>query len=112
MPLWVAALVICLLGAAAGVAYAVWRALQLWRGARRTLDVLGAGGGRVTDGIAQLTESSARLAEAPGRVGAAGADLQRSVALASYVAGAAAEAREGADPVLQVLRRGGRTGRA
>ena len=107
MLLWLP-LAACLLGPVLGIAYAAWRGLELWRGARRTMKVLGAGGGRVTDGLAELSRSSARLAEAPGRVGEAAAELQRTVALASAVAAAAAEARAGAEPVTALLRRRGR----
>lgn len=104
MALWLAALIVCLLAAAAGIAYATWRALQLWRGARRTLDVLGAAGGRVGDGLGTLGESSARLAEAPGAIGAAASDLMRSVAAATLVAEAAAEARAAADSATAFIR--------
>ena len=104
VPLWVVALIVCLTGAAASIAYATWRGLQLWRGTKRTLDVLGAAGGRVTTGLAQLSESSAQLAAAPGRLGEAGADLQRSVAAARLVADAAAEARAAAENATALIR--------
>jgi len=93
MPLWLAALAVCLVALVAGIGYAAWRGLQLWRSAKATMRVLGAGGRRIEDGLAELTRSADALAAAPGKVGAAGADLQRSVAAARVVADAAIEAR-------------------
>lgn len=93
MPLWLAALAVCLVALVAGIGYAAWRALQLWRSAKATARVLGAGGRRIEDGLAELSRSADALAAAPGKVGAAAADLQRSVAVAQVVAAAAVEAR-------------------
>ena len=104
MALWLAALIVCLLGAAAGITYAVWRALQLWRGARGTLQVLDAAGGRVSKGLGALSESAAELAAAPGRLGTAASELQRSVAAARLVVEAAAEARAAADTATAFAR--------
>ena len=95
MPLWVPALAVCLVALVAGIGYAAWRGLQLWRGAKATMRVLGSGGRHIEDGLDELTRSADVLAAAPGKVGAAGADLQRSVAAARVVVDAMIEARSG-----------------
>ena len=105
MALWLGALIVLLLATGAGIAYAAWRGLQLWRLSRRTLRVLGAGGGRITEGLETLSASSERLAAAPGRVGAAAAGLRRSVAQAGIVAEALGETRAAAAAVTRLRRR-------
>ena len=105
MALWLGALIVLLLATGAGIAYAAWRGLQLWRLSRRPLKVLGAGGDHITEGLETLSASSERLAAAPGRVGAAAADLRRSVAQPTVVAQALGETRAAAETVTRLRRR-------
>lgn len=105
MALWLAALIVLLLATAAGIGYAAWRGLRLWRLSRRTVKVLGAGGDRINEGIETLSASSERLATAPGRVGAAAADLRRAIAQAGVVAAALGETRAAAETMTRLRRR-------
>jgi hypothetical protein len=105
MALWLGALIVLLLATGAGLTYAAWRGLQLWRLSRRTLKVLGAGGDRITEGLATLSASSEQLAAAPGRVGAAAANLRRAVAQAAVVVEALGETRSAAEAVTRLRRR-------
>lgn len=105
MALWLGALIVLLLATAAGLTYAAWRGLQLWRLFRRTLKVLGAGGDRITEGLEMLSVASERLAAAPGRLGAAAASLRRSVAQVAVVAEALGETRAAAETVTRLRRR-------
>ena len=105
MALWLGALIVLLLATGAGIGYAAWRGLQLWRLSRRTVKVLGAGGDRITEGLETLAASTEGLAAAPGRVGAAAAGLRRSVAQAAVVAEALGETRVGAETITRLRRR-------
>ena len=105
MALWLGALIVLLLAAGAGVGYAAWRGLQLWRLSRRTVKVLDAGGDRIGEGLETLSASSERLAAAPGRMGAAAAALRRSVAQAGVVSEALGETRAAAETVTRLRRR-------
>ena len=105
MALWLGALIVLLLATGAGIGYAAWRGLQLWRLSRRTVKVLGAGGDRITEGLETLSASTEGLAAAPGRVGAAAAGLRRSVAQAAVVAEALGETRVAAETITRLRRR-------
>lgn len=105
MPLWLGALIVLLLATGAGIGYAVWRGLQLWRLSRRTVKVLGAGSDRINEGLETLSASSERLAAVPGRLGAAAAGLRRSLDQAAVLAAALGETRAAVETVTRLRRR-------
>jgi methyl-accepting chemotaxis protein len=105
MTLWLAALIAFAVVTVAGLGFAGWRGLQLWRTARRTMKVVGVAMDRTSAKLEELSAATERLSAAPGRVSDSVAELQETLTKARVIANAASEARTGAQGATRMLRR-------